>query len=140
MRRFAICGAVAAILLVPAEALSASQLYTGSADTDASTLITIKVKKEDRKRYVTAVKVENLHLECSEGAARLSEAGFTGARFKVKQGEFRARASDDLRTLAASGEIVRRRIEGTLRYFGSTRVDDDVQDCESGKVPYTARR
>ena len=140
MRRLAVCGAIAAILLVPAEALSASQTYKGTADADPTTAITIKVKKEGKKRYVTLARAENLALDCDEGTqARLTQAQIRG-RVKVRQGEFAIKGSNLYTTVAVTGKIVKRTIKGTFRYHGITDVEGEMMDCDSGKVPYTAKR
>ncbi len=149
MRRFAGCGAIAAILLVPAAALAASQTYSGPADRDPATTITIKVKRDAGKRYLTLARAENLAISCSGGSvqARLTEAEVSG-RVKVRRGAFstRATAPAGSPTVVVNGKIVQRTIKGTFRYFGSTEIEDDnpetphTQSCHSGEVAYTVKR
>jgi len=145
MRRFAVAGAIAAILLVPTGALAASQTYDGLANADPATAITIKVKRDGKKRYLTRARAENLFIECSGGDYRLAEAELAG-RVKVKRGRFRAKATDGVRTVVVTGKIVKRTIKGTFRYSGLTPIDDEdpstptTQGCDSGRVPFTATR
>ncbi len=142
MRRTVACGAIAAILLIPAEALSASRTYEGTADADSATPITLRVKQEGAKRYLSLARAENLLIHCDGGAtqARLTEAEITG-RVKVKDGgAFTAKASNGLQTVAVAGKIVKRTIKGTFRYSGFTDVDGQTMGCDSGKVQYTAKR
>jgi len=147
MRRFAVCSAIAAILLMPAGALSAGKTYRGTADSNSETLISIRVKKEDGKRYLTRAKAENLAVHCGDGDYMLERAEIKG-RVRVRRGEFSTEATspDGQSTVAVTGKIAKRTITGTFRYEGETRIEDGVpdtpetRDCDSGEVPYTARR
>jgi hypothetical protein len=56
------------------------------------------------------------------------------------RGRFAAKGETETQVVKATGRVRGQRAQGTVRVFGSIRVDGDARDCDSGKVRWSAER
>jgi hypothetical protein len=144
MRGTFACVAAATLLALPVVALAATRDYEGNLDGDEEATIIFKVVKQGDARKVTAFGATQIPISCGGGEAdaRLRTVKVTGEFEVGDRGGFRATADEESQMFKAIGELSANRLKasGTLRYEGRTSVDGVLQDCESGKLEWSAKR
>lgn len=139
--RKAITIGVLVALLAAAPALAATKTYRGAVKGDDESSVTLKVKRADGERSVKLFAAERFVISCESGPKRLERAALSGLVPVNDKGRFSVKGSDDGRVLRVSGKLVgKRTAKGTVRYTGSTPVGDAVEDCDSGKLDWSASR
>ena len=139
--RKAITIGVLVALLAATPALAATKTYRGAIKGDEESSVTLKVKRADGERSVKLFAAEHFVISCESGPKRLERAALSGLVPVNDKGRFNVEGSDDGRVLRVSGKLVgKRTAKGTVRYFGPTPVGDAVEDCDSGKLDWSASR
>lgn len=140
MRKAITIGVLVALLAATA-AHAATKTYRGAVKGDEESSVTLKVKRADGERSVKLFAAERFVIACESGPKRLERAALSGLVPVSDKGRFRVEGSDDGRVLRVSGKLVgKRTAKGTVRYSGPTPVGDAVEDCDSGKLDWSASR
>jgi hypothetical protein len=133
-------GALVAVLAAT-PALAATKTYRGAVKGDEESSVTLKLKRAHGERSVKLFAAERFLISCDSGPKRLERAALSGIVPVSGKGRFSVEGSDDGRVLRVSGKLVgKRSAKGTVRYSGPTPVGDAVEDCDSGKLDWSASR
>jgi hypothetical protein len=140
MKRAILIGALVALLATTA-ALAATRTYRGAIKGDEESSVTLKVKRSEGERSFKLFAAEHFVISCDSGPKRLERAALSGLVAVNRKGRFSVEGSDGGRVLRVSGKLVgRRSAKGTVRYLGPTAVGDSIEDCDSGKLDWSASR
>jgi hypothetical protein len=133
-------GALVAVLAAT-PALAATKTYRGAVKGDEESSVTLKLKRAHGERSVKLFAAERFLISCDSGPKRLERAALSGVVPVSDKGRFSVEGSDDGRVLRVSGKLMgKRSAKGTVRYSGPTPVGDAVEDCDSGKLDWSASR
>jgi hypothetical protein len=133
-------GALVAVLAAT-PALGATKTYRGSVKGDEESSVILKLKRAQGERSVKLFAAERFLISCDSGPKRLERAALSGVVPVSDKGRFSVEGSDDGRVLRVSGKLVgKRSAKGTVRYSGPTPVGDAVENCDSGKLDWSASR
>lgn len=135
--------ALGAALVVPAAVVAATpqQLFVGAFDGQADSSVKVKTGATNGYR----VKVFGAHdfavtCEGSPDAGMVKRASVKGRIPIGQRGGFHARDDNGDTVLNLRGEIDGRKASGVFRFSGEiTDQDGDAQDCDSGRVDWSAR-
>jgi hypothetical protein len=140
MKRAITIGALVALLATTA-AFAATKTYRGAIKGDLESSVTVKVKRASGERSVKLFAAEHFVISCESGPKRLERAALSGLVPVNRRGKFDVEGSDEGRTLRVAGKLVgKRSAKGTVRYLGPTPVGDSVEDCDSGRLNWSASR
>jgi hypothetical protein len=133
-------GALVAVLAAT-PVLAATKTYRGAVKGDEESSVTLKLKRAHGERSVKLFAAKRFLISCDSGPKRLERAALSGVVPVSDKGRFSVEGSDDGRVLRVSGKLMgKRSAKGTVRYSGPTPVGDAVEDCDSGKLDWSASR
>jgi hypothetical protein len=137
----ALTAAVIASLLLVATAFAATRTYKGGIVDDQRSSVALKVKHGDGNPRVKSFVAKDFLIKCRSTDARLESAMITGLVRVNDNGRFEVTGTSGKQRLAVSGKLIgKRNAKGTVRYSGPTEVDDQTQQCDSGKLDWRASR
>ncbi len=128
-------------LLAATLAFAATKTYKGQIKNDQGSSTTLKVKTTDGERAVRLFAARDFQIACDSGVKSLKRAAISGLVPINEKGKFRVSGTNAGQELRVSGKLIgKRSAKGTVRYFGPTPVGDELEDCDSGKLDWTASR
>ncbi len=128
-------------LVAAAAALAGSTTYRGAIKGDQPSSVTMKVKEEQGERAVKSFAAKDFLISCDSGPAKLKRAAISGLIPVNDKGKFSVSGTSAGQVLRVSGKLIgKRNAKGTVRYFGPTPVDDVAENCDSGKLDWSASR
>lgn len=140
MKRVLMTGALIAILATTL-AFAATKTYKGQVKNDQGSSTTLKVKTTDGERALRLFAARDFQIACDSGIKSLKRAAITGLVPISERGRFRVSGTNAGQVLRVSGKLIgKRNAKGTVRYFGPTPVGEELEDCDSGKLDWTASR
>jgi hypothetical protein len=116
-------------------AVASTKTYDGTFGANGTLEFTVKTK--NGKSKVTSFDWDELDGTCTQGIVHLK--GTADDPAKVKNGNFKIVNDRDTYTEVAKGHIAGKQATGTLQVSGDI-VPGQLDDCETGKVKWTASR
>jgi hypothetical protein len=137
MRRMTKAGVLSIVLagVIATAALAGKKTYEGTLGANGS--VNFTVKKKDGKSKVTGFEFDELDGTCSQGIVHIK--GAFPDKAKVNNGNFKLTNDRGTFTEVAKGKIAGKEASGTLQVSGDI-VPGQLDDCETGKVQWTASR
>ena len=121
--------------VIATAALAGKKTYEGTFGQNGTLEFTVKTT--DGKSKVIAFEWDELDGTCSQGIVHLK--GSADRPAKVRDGSFKIENDRDTYTEVAKGNIAGKHATGTLQVSGDI-VPGQLDDCETGKVHWTASR
>jgi hypothetical protein len=101
--------------------------------------LTFEVTKQDGKRWVSSVAVQNIPLDCEDGSVNLIvTGGFSESAVVHRDGTFELRKNDATGKGRLAGAVHRGKGEGTLKL--SRDFGPPAGVCKSGKLHWVAKK
>jgi predicted small secreted protein len=128
-------------LVAASAALAGTRTYRGAVKGDDPSSVTLKVKQTDGDRELKLFAARDLLISCQSGSAKLQRAAISGLIPVNDKGRFSVSGTSAGQVLRVSGKLIgKRNAKGTVRYFGPTPVDGVTENCDSGKLDWSASR
>ncbi len=133
--------AVVLTLVVAATGFAGTRTYRGAIESDDTSSIAVKVKRNGGEAEVKAFVAKQFQITCDNGPATLARAAISGVIPVNDKNRFEIEGSDGGRVLKIAGKLIgKRAAAGSMRYSGPTAVDGEIRECDTRKLRWKAGR